>query len=232
LKRKDRENPLIAMAALGELVLIGDKIQHINRIRVVASPVPGVPSAISVKPDTITQGKSQDLIISGTLLQGAKVTAPVNFTVSNTKVDDKGTIVTLNLAVANSVAPGTYSLTITTPGGASTIFVKVVAPVPVVSLGHSDLTFPSQSVGTTSPGQVIVLKNAGDADLTGITLGLVGANPSDFQDTACVATLSAGATCNITITFSPTAKGNRSASLTITDNASGSPQTVTLNRKS
>jgi len=226
--KADGKDPLVAMAALGELVLIGDKIQHINRIRVVSSPVAGVPSATSVKPDTVTQGKSQELIISGSLLQGAKVTAPAGFTVTNTKVDDKGTTITLTLAVANSVTPGNYSLTITTPGGASTIPVKVVAPVPVVSLDHSDFTFPTQSVGTTSSGQIVILKNSGEADLTGITLGLVGANAGDVQSSTCGATLAAGATCSITITFAPTAKGDRSASLTITDNASGSPQSVTL----
>ncbi len=221
------KDPLVAMAALGEMVLVGDKIQHINRIRVVATPVAGVPSATSVRPDTITQGESQELIISGSLLQSAKVSAPAGFTVTNTKVDDKGTTITLTLAVASSVAPGNYSLTITTPGGASTIPVKVVAPV--VSLDHSDLTFPSQSAGETSSGLTVILKNSGDADLTGITLALAGANADDFKEShTCGATLAPGATCSITITFAPTAKGDRSANLTITDNASGSPQSVTL----
>jgi len=37
-----------------------------------------------------------------------------------------------------------------------------------------------------------------------------------------------GANCTISATFKPTATGNRAASVTITDDASGSPQTVSL----
>src|SRR5207237_10093064 len=37
-----------------------------------------------------------------------------------------------------------------------------------------------------------------------------------------------GQTCTITVTFTPTATGTRSATLSVTDNASGSPQTLGL----
>ena len=42
------------------------------------------------------------------------------------------------------------------------------------------------------------------------------------------ATLAAGANCNISATFKPTATGNRAANVTITDNAAGSPQNISL----
>jgi hypothetical protein len=34
--------------------------------------------------------------------------------------------------------------------------------------------------------------------------------------------------CQITVTFTPTATGNRTGTITIADSSSGSPQTVTL----
>jgi hypothetical protein len=42
------------------------------------------------------------------------------------------------------------------------------------------------------------------------------------------ATLAAGATCTINVTFTPTQLGPRTGSLAVTDNAAGSPQTVPL----
>jgi hypothetical protein len=63
--------------------------------------------------------------------------------------------------------------------------------------------------------------------VSGLALG--GADPGDFSETNnCGTTLVAGAECGIFVTFLPTATGTRSATLTATDNASDSPQTVTL----
>jgi hypothetical protein len=45
------------------------------------------------------------------------------------------------------------------------------------------------------------------------------------------ATLAAGHSCTITVTFKPTAATVDSGALKITDNAKGSPQTVTLSGK-
>ena len=51
----------------------------------------------------------------------------------------------------------------------------------------------------------------------------------DFAETnACGASLAAGANCAISVTFTPSTGGTRSGTLTITDNAAGSPHTVTL----
>src|SRR6202020_635066 len=44
----------------------------------------------------------------------------------------------------------------------------------------------------------------------------------------CVGSLSAGSTCSTSATFTPTAAGARSAAITYTDNATGSPQTIAL----
>jgi hypothetical protein len=99
----------------------------------------------------------------------------------------------------------------------------------VVKLSATSLTFNTQVIGTTSAGKSVTVKNSGAATLTitGITIG--GTNPGDFsRTTTCGATLSAGTSCTITVKFSPTASGTRTAALNLTDNAPDSPQTVTL----
>jgi hypothetical protein len=56
-----------------------------------------------------------------------------------------------------------------------------------------------------------------------------GTNPGDFAQTnICGSTVAMGANCTINATFTPTAAGSRNASVSISDNASGSPQTISL----
>jgi hypothetical protein len=103
------------------------------------------------------------------------------------------------------------------------------APAPVASLAPVGLTFGSQSLATKSSGQSVTLTNTGNAALTisGISIG--GTNSSDFSQTnTCGPSLSAGAACAISVFFTPSASGTRSGSLSVSDNAAGSPQTVAL----
>jgi hypothetical protein len=57
-----------------------------------------------------------------------------------------------------------------------------------------------------------------------------GTNAGDFAQsgTTCGGSLGAGLTCTVSITFTPTAKGSRVATLNISDSAITSPQTVAL----
>lgn len=100
---------------------------------------------------------------------------------------------------------------------------------PAVTLSPTSLTFPTQVVHTSSPVQNVTLTNSGSGilDLTSFTI--TGTNSGDFSQTnTCGATLAAGASCTISVTFDPLAKNGRTASLSIADNATGSPQTVAL----
>src|SRR4029077_14495146 len=48
------------------------------------------------------------------------------------------------------------------------------------------------------------------------------------QSDTCGSSLAAGASCTISVTFTPTASGTRSGTLSVTDNAPGTPQTASL----
>jgi len=100
---------------------------------------------------------------------------------------------------------------------------------PIVTLSPSSLTFSTQAIGTTSGAKTVALKNTGTASLTITSIGIVGTNAGDFAQThTCGSSLSAGASCSISITFKPTASGTRTAVLSTSDNAAGSPQKVSL----
>jgi hypothetical protein len=107
----------------------------------------------------------------------------------------------------------------------ATLTVTPASSAPGVQLSPSSLTFASQTVGTTSTAQPVVLTNNGTATLT-----ISGIAPSgDYAESNnCAASVTAGSGCTINVTFKPTTTGARPGTLTITDNAAGSPQSVVL----
>jgi hypothetical protein len=153
-----------------------------------------------------------------TLTAGSSCTISVTFTPTATGTRSASVAITDNA----SGSPQSVALTGT---GAS-------APAPAVTLNPTNLTFSSQLVNTTSAAQSVTLTNSGTAALTISSIGLTGTNASDFAQTntcpASSSTLAAGAKCTISVTFTPTATGSRTASVSITDNASGSPHTVAV----
>lgn len=100
-----------------------------------------------------------------------------------------------------------------------------VGSTPLVELSGTSLSFSSLSVGTTSTAQTVTLTNNGNATLNIATIAATG----DFAETNnCPASLALSASCQIQVTFTPTTGGSRTGSLTITDNAPDSPETVSL----
>jgi hypothetical protein len=80
-------------------------------------------------------------------------------------------------------------------------------------------------VGTTSPVQSVLLSNYGTTTLT--IAGIAATNNFSETDT-CGSSLAAGASCTISVTFTPSVQGSLVGTLSITDDAPGSPQTVSL----
>jgi hypothetical protein len=103
---------------------------------------------------------------------------------------------------------------------------------PGVVLSKNALTFSNQAQGTASTPQIITLSSAGAADLVIASIAITGQNAEDFAETnncpASPAVLAPSANCNIEVTFKPTNITTLTAALTITDNAAGSPRSVSL----
>jgi hypothetical protein len=94
-----------------------------------------------------------------------------------------------------------------------------------VSLKPSNLTYPTQLVGTTSSPKTATLTNTG-GQIVNIS-GISTTGPFN-QTNNCPSSLTVGANCQIQVTFTPTAGGPATGKLSVTDDAKGSPQTTTL----
>lgn len=103
---------------------------------------------------------------------------------------------------------------------------------PTASLSPRTLSFGSVLVNSSSTPQTITLTNTGQSTLTlsgSSAIAITGTNPGDYSQTNnCGTSVASNASCTITVTFKPQASGSRPANVTFTDNATNSPQTVSL----
>jgi len=133
--------------------------------------------------------------------------------------------------VADLASPGVFPVIVTNPppGGGNSNSLSFTVAGATASLSPGSLSFGSQSVGTTSSAQAVTLQNTGNASMTLSSIAVTGLNSGDFAQTnTCAGSVAAGASCTINVTFKPAATGTRTASVTISDNATGSPQAVNL----
>jgi len=104
-----------------------------------------------------------------------------------------------------------------------------MASGPSANVSISSLIFADQGVNTASSSQSITLTNSGTAALNISSSRITDTDGGYFsQSNRCGARLAAGANCSLDLTFKPSAGGTRTATLSIMDNAIGSPQTVSL----
>ena len=94
----------------------------------------------------------------------------------------------------------------------------------------TDLAFANQNTGTTSTAQAITVSNTGTLPLVVSGVTVTGTDAASFTATpvAGCASIAPGASCAINVTFAPTTAGPKAATVTISDNAPGSPHTVRL----
>jgi hypothetical protein len=101
--------------------------------------------------------------------------------------------------------------------------------VPQAPVSPTSLTFPKQTVGTSSAAKTVTLKNILLTALTYNKPNFTGANPGDFGETdQSDGSVPPQSTCTISVTFKPTATGTRTATLNVNDSANNTPQTVSL----
>ncbi len=138
----------------------------------------------------------------------------------------------INVTVTPSqLGPSSAAITITdsTVGSPHSVSLNGVGltPGPNATLSAGSLTFANQVIGTTSPAQSLTLSNYGTTTLAIVSIAAT-ANFGE-TDTCSGSNLASGASCTINVTFTPIATGSVSGTLSATDNAPGSPQTVSLN---
>ncbi len=107
----------------------------------------------------------------------------------------------------------------------ATLTVIPVSTAPAVQLSASNLTFGNQTVGTTSGAKPVTLTNIGTASLA---ISGIAASGDFAESNNCGGSVTAGKNCTISVTFKPSTTGTRPGTLTISDNATGSSQSVVL----
>jgi hypothetical protein len=207
----------------------------------VVNVVPGPDFTLSANPGSVTvvQGASGTSTITVTPLNGFNSSVNLSVTGLPSGVtaafnpSSTTTTSTLTLTASGTATTGTSTLTIAGVAGSVTHTTTLTLTVnssagPKVTLSTTSLTWGTVAVGSTGTTKSVVLTNSGNATLNISSIATSG----DFALTAstkpCGSTLAAGKNCKIEVTFTPTASGTRTGTLTITDNAPGSPQTVAL----
>jgi len=111
-----------------------------------------------------------------------------------------------------------------TPGGNCDAFASKIGVLEGIAISPTGLTFAPQTQGTTSQPQTVTLVS-GVSPVTITSISLTGANSGDFAivTNTCGATLAANSQCTVTVNFTPSAAGNRSAFLSIVDDVAGQP---------
>src|SRR5207249_2691745 len=75
----------------------------------------------------------------------------------------------------------------------------------------------------------VTFSNTSNGTVSISSIAFSGGASGDFAETNnCGGSVAAGSSCTINVTFTPSATGTRSSQLAITDNASGSPQQVSV----
>lgn len=216
-----------------------------NSPQTVAISGSGIQPAVSLSASSLafgnqrvgTSSANQSVVVTNTgsdTLSIGKVTVGAPFVItadgcSNTAVA-AGSGCTIKVDFAPTVAGaagGSLSVPDDAPGSPQAVALSGTGVQPAVSLSSSSLAFGSQRVGTTSATQSVLVTNPGSDTLNigKVTAGAPFAIVSDGCSNTAVA---AGAGCTIQVDFAPTATGPASGSLSLPDDAPGSPQAVAL----
>jgi hypothetical protein len=107
--------------------------------------------------------------------------------------------------------------------------VSVLLQDGTINLSPSSLSFGVQLIGSKSDPRRVVLTNIGTTTLNISSITITGIDTGDFgENNNCGSSLPPKAHCTIRVHFKPSKLGARTAAVTITDDAPGSPQSVPL----
>ena len=129
----------------------------------------------------------------------------------------------------------TVSITDTLPGSPHTAGLTGTGTGPLASVSERrpDLREPERRIGERRPDVFAEQRRQRDTGQSATTLGSLARIPADFSQrtNTCAGSVLASGSCTISVTFTPTAAGSRTATLSITDNNNnlvGSLQSVGL----
>ena len=208
-----------------ELVLEGQSPGIASPVNVMSVNFPGqaVGTTSSAQPVVLQNASQAPMSISSITVSGAPFAQTNN---CSTSLSGPGSC-TINVTFSptqTGAASGTLTIVAGAIGSPYVIPLSGTGIPPAPALSPSTLQFSSVAVNTTSaPLTVTMTESQSTLALQSVT------TTGDFAQTNnCPSTMTAGSTCTINVTFTPTATGARQGTLVLTDNGLGSPQTVPL----
>ena len=176
---------------------------------------------------TITNIGSGNFSYNSVSLSGANA---ADFTITSntcsTAVAPGGTCsVTLSFT-PNTASSELASLNLSQGGMTQTVSLAGTGAFATANLSATSLSFSAQPLGATSSAQTVTVTNTSTVTLNITVVSITG----DFAiaSNTCSASVNASQSCTVKITFSPTTTGSRTGTLSFTNNAASSPQTVAL----
>ena len=202
------------------------------------------PASLTFPPQLLGQGAARNIVVTNTRTTSSLQFSGIQFSGANvsdfSETDNclsMGTLppggsctVTVNF-VPTAVGTRTALLTIFDDQGLSAQQINITGTGTIVSLSTKNLAFGNETVGQPKSQPVTVTNGSSSTILHVTAIAISGTNASDYSESDnCVSagSIAPGSSCTITVTFTPAAKGFRSANLSITDDGGGSPQTVVM----
>jgi parallel beta-helix repeat protein len=197
-------------------------------------------SAVTVAPSALSFGAQADGTTSAA--QTVTVSNPTSSAASVASISASGDFAQTNTCGSSIAANGSCTVSVTftpTAGGTQTGSLTVnaggvtdtvsltgtgIAPGPVLNASPAGLSFAGTVVGSTSATQTVTITNTGTTAATVSGVSVTGA----FSETNNCASIAVNGSCTATVSFTPTAGGTNTGTLTVTSNANNSPTTVSL----
>ena len=189
------------------------------------TPAPTATTTATATPSaTATANRTTTSTATSTATATATATNTATATTTKTATSTATGTVT---ATATSTVTATATLT-STPSATATRTATPTAtstPVAIGTVSPTSLSFGKHAKGTTSAAKTVTLKNTGTASLS---VSSIAVTPNFSQTNTCTFALLPGQSCSISVRFAPTVIGAITGSLQINDNASNTPQIVSL----
>lgn len=213
-KVTDQDAPAVALSP--QSLAFGNQVLNNNSNPKTVTLVNAGSADLNIPPNGISvSGQFSQTNTCGSVVPGGGGTCTIQVTFKPTQTGS----VTDQVTIADDAAGSPQTITVSGSG---------VTSAGTLSPSPSALTFAAFTVGQTSPAQTVQLSNTGN---TAIHISNITTS-GDFAETNTCGTLptvlNVGATCSVTVTFTPTATGTRSGALSIADDAANSPQSVSL----
>lgn len=171
-------------------------------------------AALSISSIAVTGTDTDDFTQTNTC--GSSLAAGASCAISVTFQPGVGGARTANISITDSdpSSPQTVAL-----AGAGT----------TLNFNPRSVNFPTTKVGTSSSPATVTITDVGTTTVIFDPFGVTGSDPQDFSmKTTCGQNIFAGNNCIVTVTFKPTKTGTRTAAVSVTDDAGGSPQNIPL----